>query len=499
MNTVDRLVGFFDPIAGLRRAQARKLLASYDAAEPSRLRRLFKGGKTPNEMTQRAAMPLREHARYLERNHDIARGVLNTLVANIVGPKGIGIEPQPMRADGTVNAEYAERLLHLYRDWCRLPEVTHRHHFARVQRLMARSWLRDGEVFAQRLMGKVPYLDHGTEVPLSLEMFEADLVPIDYSNGDRIRQGMECNAWGKPVAYFAYRNSLDSLIRVPTSADLKRLTYDNVYHPAFIDRIGQLRGVSIFASVITRLEDIKDYEESERVAAKIAAMLTAYVKKGTPDLYDGHREGAPPEREIRFSPGMVLDNLGPGEEIGLVDSKRPNVNLLPFRQGQLRAVSAGVGASYSSVSRDYDGTYSAQRQELVEQWVHYAVLTDDFVGQFVQPVWEDFVLAAHLSGLAPIPADVLPGMADDAIYVAQAMPWIDPVKEAAGAVALIEANLGSEVEFIRKRGQSPRDVLRQIAEFERQRQALGVKSAGAATSPQEDPEEKGARTRSRAR
>jgi capsid protein len=105
---------------------------------------------------------------------------------------------------------------------------------------------------------------------------------------------------------------------------------------------------------------------------------------------------------------MIITGLSPGEEIGMIDSNRPNPNLITFRGGQLRAVAAGVGASYSSLARDYDGTYSAQRQELVEQWVHYAVLTDEFVGQYVQPVWQDFVLTAHLSGVVPRPRDVDP-------------------------------------------------------------------------------------------
>ena len=66
------------------------------------------------------------------------------------------------------------------------------------------------------------------------------------------------------------------------------------------------------------------------------------------------------------------------------ECKRPNPNLITFRNGQLRAFAAGISASYSSVSRNYDGTYSSQRQELVEQWVHYACLTDDFVSMSAQ-------------------------------------------------------------------------------------------------------------------
>ena len=249
-------------------------------------------------------------------------------------------------------------------------------------------------------------------------------------------------------------------------------------HLALVDRIGQIRGVSEFASVITRLEDIKDYEESERVAAKVAAMLTAYVKKGTPDLYDPSAATTDEDgftgRDLRLAPGMIVDSLMPGEEIGLIDSKRPNPNVITFRQGQLRAVAAGLGASYSSISRDYNGTYSAQRQELVEQWIHYATLTDEFVGQFIRPVWEAFVQAADMSGVVRIPPDVVDYTADDALYVGQSMPWIDPLKEASAWRELVRSGFASEVEVMRRRGVNPRDVMEQIASWRAQARERGL-------------------------
>lgn len=472
MHPVDKLVAFFSPLAGLKRRAARSILASYEGAEPSRLRKFHRDSRSPNALVQQSAVPLRAQVRHLERNHDIARGILRTLVNNVVGPKGIGIEPQPRRADGSIHKEYAAALMEAWRDWCRRPDVTHRWSWSACQRMMCRAWLRDGESFAQMLAGPVPLLDHGTRVPLSIEMFEADMVPLDYSDGARIRQGIECNAWGKPVATWVYKTSPNDLFRLPVAQDLKRVPFDNMIHLAVIDRIGQLRGVSEFASVITRLEDIKDYEESERVAAKIAAMLTAYVKKGTPDLYDAEASKGP--RQINFAPGMIIDDLGLGEEIGLIDSKRPNPNVITFRQGQLRAAAGGVGASYSSISRDYSGTYSSQRQELVEQYVNYATLTDEFVGQLVQPVWEMFVFAAHASGAVQMPKDLKPGTADDACYVAQAMPWIDPLKEALGAEALIKAGLASTPEMIRRRGANPADVIEQQAAFNNEADERGL-------------------------
>ncbi|MYM65440.1 phage portal protein [Pseudoduganella sp. FT55W] len=471
MNLLDRAIAAVFPRAGLRRMHARYVLSQYDAAKPSRLRKGKRDQRSPDLQVQQGAVALRDLARNLEQNHDIFRGALRTMVNNIVGPNGIGIEPQPRRADGTIHEEYARALKEVYRDWCKCPEVTHKHHWSKVQRLGCASWLRDGEFFAQRLRGAVPLLDHGTTLPYSLELFEADLVPFDhYDEANRVQQGIERNAWGRATAIWCYKEFPNGISFLKRNADLKRIPMANVLHVASIDRIGQMRGVSIFASVITRLEDIKEYEESERIAAKVAASLTAYVRRGAPEDYDVDRFAANAaadnnSTDIAMSPGMVIKDLKPGEDIGMIDSNRPNPNLITFRSGQLRAVAAGIGASYSSISRDYNGTYSAQRQELVEQWVHYAVAADDFVGQFVQPVWEDIVQIAHLSGAARIPKDVVPSTASDALYVGQAMPWIDPMKEALAWTALVQAGFASEVEVMRKRGANPHDVLEQINQY----------------------------------
>lgn len=475
MNIIDRLVGFFSPAAGLRRRTARSALAYYEAGEPTRLRKFHRERGSQNELVQRGAQAIRTQARHLARNHDLARGALRTLVNNVVGPNGIGVEPQPQRRDGTIHSEYATALREAWQKWCRYPEVTHRHPWSRLQRSLARAWLRDGEAFAQMLVGPVAGLQHGTDVPFSLEAFEADFIPFDLSDPAKgIVQGFELNQWGRPRALHVLKNDPTLLANPIGTHHTKRIPWERALHIATLDHVGQIRGVSEFASVITRLEDIKDYEESERVAAKIAAMLTAYVRKGSPDVYAPSEDKTAAPRYIGLKPGTIIDDLLPGEEIGMIDSKRPNPNVIHFRQGQLRAVAAGLGGSYSSISRDYNGTYSAQRQELVEQWIHYAVLCDEFTGEIVQPSWEQFVQAAHLSGVVPIPADIKPGTAMDALYVAQAMPWINPMHEATAFAKLLEIDTMSEVEVIRKRGANPSDVLKQTAEFRRLAELQGV-------------------------
>lgn len=476
LNTIDRLVAWLSPANGLRRLSARATLnqisaggRAHEAAETGRSRKTFGQDPGPNQIVGQGAAFLRSQARHMERNSDLARGIIRTLVDNVVGPNGIGVEFQPRHPDGSIHQEYAAALQSAYAEWRQRPEVTRTYTDSAAQRMKARHWLRDGEVFVQHIIGPVAGLQHSTRVPYSLELIDADLCPLDLSDGDNLVQGIERSAWGAPLFYWFYKgNPKETLSLASGKSGLKRVDAARISHLARRDRLGQMRGLSELASVFNRLQDIKEYEDSERIAAKVAAALTAYIKKNSQEGYNpGDRTidpdtGVPAPRNLTLAPGMIIDGLAVGEEIGLIDSSRPNPNVVTFRQGQLRATAAGVGTSYSSIAKSYDGTFSAQRQELVESWVSYATLTDEFVGQDVAPQVANFVMACHLSGVVPMPKELKPGTWNDALYIAQSMPWIDPLKEANAYVTLVKAGFASEVEVLRKRGVNPRDMLEQI-------------------------------------
>lgn len=477
MNWLDRAIGTVAPRAALDRIRARVALdaqAKYEAAKPGRLRPHIHDQASGNVDVQRSAADLRSMARHLDQNHDLARGVSNVLVRNIVGADGVAVEPRPRLADGSVSTELAADLQQLWQEWTRTPEVTRTWSWAASCRLACRSWIRDGEMFGHLLTGRVPLLKHGTRVPLSIELLEADRVPLDYDRPrDRIYQGVEVNAWGRKRGYWLYKQhpgdpygALGTLY-----PELKRVSADKLVHPYMTDRISQLRGVSLFASIITRLFDVKDYEESERVAAKVAASMAGYIKKGTGEDYMPgiDSNGAPEYRQMRMRPGMIFDDLLPGEDVGTIDSNRPSDRVTDFRATMLRAAASGADVGYSSFTRDYGGTYSAQRQELVEQWSAYAVLRDQFVAQFVRPVWEEFVNVCFAFDLIDAPGDITMSQLAAAEFRGPAMPWIDPIKEAKAQQALHESGFKSAQQIIRERGGDPRDVWRQLAEEEQAR------------------------------
>ena len=245
LNWLDRIVASVDPMAGLRRMQARNVLSYYDAAKPGRLRQTHRDASAPDRITKFSAERLRANIRQAERDHDLVRGSLDVLVNNTVGPNGIGVEPQPRRLDGSIHTEYAAQLRDLIREWQRRPEVTWTHDWEATQRLMGRTWFRDGEVFAQHVLGPVPYLTHGSRLPYSIEMLECDMVPMGYEDESKgISQGIQKDAWGRKQGFWVYKQHPGSLMSMQTYGDTKFIPAERMLQLAQLDRIGQLRGIT---------------------------------------------------------------------------------------------------------------------------------------------------------------------------------------------------------------------------------------------------------------
>lgn len=464
MNIIEKSIAAVSPAWAWRRARYRQALAAYEAAKPSRLRKSRPDNASGDALVGVSGAAMRGYARQLEQNYDIAEGILKVLINNTIGPNGINREPMPRTIGGDIHSDFAKALLTEWNDWILHPEVTHELDYAALERIAARTWFRDGELLVQLLEGRINSLDHGTRVPFSLELIEADHMPLDYDDLTKgITQGVERNEWGRPRAYHLYKTHPGGN-DYRFSYDTKRVSADRMLHPKIANRIKQARGVSIFAAVLTRLEDLKDYEESERIAARIAAALTGYIKKGLPESYTAPDDGKT-DREFKMKPGMIFDGLKEGEEVGTIDSNRPSSLLAPFHDAMIRFTSAGVGTSYSSTSKNYNGTYSAQRQELVEGWGNYQAITALWVGQFSRPVWHRFVNMAVASGRVQVPRDLDINTIYDAEYRGPAMPWIDPVKEATAQKTLERAGYKSAPQIIRERNGNPDDVMDQIAKW----------------------------------
>ena len=492
MSWLDQFLAGVFPSFQMRRIQAKKISAAFEQAKDVRQRRRRRETRDPNSPIETDHANVREMARALEQNNPVVVGALDTIASRVVG-MCIVPEPMALTKEGSPATDFNDAVTFWHERWRRRPEVTWELDEGSAQRLQVRTWMRDGEGFGVHHPGSKRGLEHGSEVPYSYELIEPDLLPYDHSDQSKgVIQSIGVNAWRRPTMYHVLKfhpgeQSIASLKFRRGKNDFKRVPRQRMSHVKTITRIGQIRGVSRFATVVGLLEDINEIDSAEVLAVKIASFMAAYIKKGDGYAYTApitDDDGNPLAREIDLHEGMIFDDLQPGEDVGIISNPRPNAELPQFREMLFADVAAGVGTSKSSLTKNYNGTYSAQRQEMVEQRDLYGVLWSYFVEHFEREKYEHFITALLASGeLRKVAgmSDVDPRTMSDCMFSRPAMPWIEPLKEAKGWETLLATGLESKRNIQRSRGQDPRKI-------ERERDEEGsTKEAQQAAQPQPQP------------
>ncbi|STD29373.1 phage portal protein, lambda family [Edwardsiella tarda] len=458
MNLLDEVIGFLSPAWKLSRLSARYAIRAFEAVTPTGTHRARREGRSADQLVQFAGRSLREQARWLDNNHDLVIGALDKLEERIIGARGIVVEPQPLTRTGELDQPLAEQIRQAWSEWSVSPDVSGQYTRPVLERLLLRTWLRDGEVFAQLVMGAAPGLTPVAGIPFWLEALEPDYVPLDYNEpAQGIVQGIRFNAWMRPLAYRVFLHYPRGAGGLTAS---KQIDAARMLHLKFTRRLHQVRGVSLLSGVIMRLSGLKEYEDNELLAARIAASLGMYIQRGEGIDYDPSSYSTEMSRDLQLTPGMVFDGLRPGEKIGLIKSERPNPNLESFRMGQMRAIAAGSRSSFSSIARNYDGSYSAQRQELVEAQEGYTVLQNTFIAAISRPLYRRWLAMALASGVIRPEPYSDPETLNNAVYSGPVMPWIDPQKEANAWRVMIRGGSATESDWVRARGGTPAEVKR---------------------------------------
>ncbi|CAI4148206.1 phage portal protein [Escherichia coli] len=449
MAILDDVIGVFSPGWKAARLRSRAVIQAYEAVKTTRTHKARRENRTADQLSQYGAVSLREQARYLDNNHDLVIGVFDKLEERVVGKNGIIVEPHPVLRNGAIARDLAAEIRTRWSEWSVSPEVTGQFTRPMLERLMLRTWLRDGEVFAQMVSGRINSLTPSAGVHFWLEALEPDFIPMTSDESNRLNQGVFVDDWGRPEKYLVYKSRPVSGRQMET----KEVDAERMLHLKFVRRLHQMRGTSLLSGVLIRLSALKEYEDSELTAARIAAALGMYIRKGDGQSYEADGNGSKDkERELTIQPGIIYDDLKPGEEIGMVKSDRPNPNLETFRNGQLRAVAAGSRLSFSSTARNYNGTYSAQRQELVESTDGYLILQDWFIGAVTRPMYRAWLKQAVASGVIRLPRDLDLSSLYTAVYSGPVMPWIDPVKEAEAWKIQIRGGAATESDWVRAGG-----------------------------------------------
>ena len=418
---------------------------AYEAAKWNRLTTDFFAPNTSADAEIRGSLRvLRNRSRALVRDNPYARQAKRTTQINVIGARGIQMQPQILRPGGQEKDERRNAAMsEAWSRWCRPDscDVTGRLSFNGIEMAIIGALPESGEVgirIVRQAMGR-------SRVPLALELIEADQLDDDYTGysdraGHYWRMGVELNEWGRPTRYAL-------LLRHPGDADLnayERTTDKHLFidaadfiHVFMPERIGQTRGTPWFASVITTTWNLGKYEEAHWTRKRVQANSLGWIQTPEPDDFGSRNDDGTPalegdKRLWNTEPGSY-NFLLPGETAIPPDFGPDDGQYEAVVRNLARRFAAGYGCSYETLSRDFSETnYSSSRLSILEDRDHWRVIQSMLVQQVHQRIFEEWLMAAALSELPmPMFSDVWtrPERYNNPHWQARAWSWVDPAKE----------------------------------------------------------------------
>jgi lambda family phage portal protein len=461
---IDRVIGYFNPVAGYQRQQARTMSAiagTYTGAsrQSSWSRSWFASSGDANTDLMADLPTLRQRCRDLVRNNPVAGGAIASVTTNVVG-SGLTIQ-------STIDAEFLGMSDEETDDWQRTTErefrlwaegkhcdLTRVQTFGGLQELAFRSALENGDSFAVLPEKSV----QGSPYKLRVQIIEADQVcnPSRKPDSKTLVGGIETDTDGAPVKLHVMTEHPGS--SVAKTGKWAEVTFYgantgrcNVIHLFDRRRPGQLRGVPYLAAVIEPLKQISRYTEAELMAAVVSGLFTVFVKSeagqggllGPQDLEAGAASGSQ-NRDYALGNGMIIEGL-PGDSIETINPGRPNDSFDPFVQAILKQVGVSLELPYEVLMKAYLSSYSAARAALLDAWRFFRKRRRWLATNFCQPIYETWLAEAVASGRIYAPGF----FADPAIKAAYCRAtWhgdgpgaIDPNKEVQAAEKRMDINL----------------------------------------------------------
>lgn len=433
---------------------------------------------------------MRDQTRDLAKNNDYLKRYLELLKTHVVGPVGVQLQCRFKNSKGELDDKTNDAIEKAFKKWSRSPEVTGKHSWVDVQKLVISTAARDGEAFVRKVLNT----EHN-KFKFSLQLIDAAVLDhklnVEDYKGNEIKMGIELDEWGAPVAYyFKTKKTRGKDVVTMEGTHYLRIKANEIYHVFASEDMNQSRGVPWCHTSVNRFKMLSGYEQAELVASRVAASKMGFFKRTNPDArYSGEDE----EHDDR---GNVIQEADPGSmtelpfgvEFQAWDPEHPGGNFKPFVKAVLRGASTGLNISYNTLANDLEGVnYSSLRAGLLEERDYYKSLQQWFINSFLIPVYQDWLKQAVAKKQLKIKIDNL-----DEYEYPKFMPrrwaWVDPLKDTTSALKSIEGGLNSRTAVAAEQGRSLEDVLDELEREEKMIQKKKLKISGG-KAPEVKPEE----------
>jgi len=425
---------------------------------------------------------LRARARELSRNNPVAKSYLKILTSNVIGSKGIGYQAQVRNNDKTLNDSFNDKIERAWNEWGQKGNCTvdGKLSIFGVQKLVLKNIAVDGEVFVRRVRG----FDQN-KFRFALQLIDADQLDHLFSRAaspteNEIRMGIEVDKWGRPVAYHINEKHPSdlggSLVRT-------RISADQIIHLFDPERISQTRGITWFHPCMFEMRMLGGYIEAELIAARTGAAKMGFFEHADPSSFAEPNMDA--KYRINAEPG-VIEQLPPGMKFVAWNPDHPASAFPAFVKAMLRFVAGSLGVSYNALAQDLEGVnYSSMRSGLLIERDQWKMLQTFLVQDFLQPIFEDWISLALLSGSLVLDSRD-PSRFCEGKWEPRGWVWVDPLKDVQAAILGIGAGLTSRDAVISEQGGDVEEVFEQLSEEKKLEDEFGLDIQIAAKAPTVD-------------
>lgn len=481
MAWLDRIIELISPRTAYMREGWRQQLglirgSGYDAADGGRLNRNWRATNEAADITDRCARDtLRARARDLERNSDMANGILSTFKRNVVGN---GFTLQAKTGDNDLDSQIEA----LWKLWAqrRNCDVTAQQSFNQILRMAVVRKKVDGGILFKKC-----YTSGGV-LPFKLQALEVDELSRSVASprykGNRVIGGIEYNEYNRPVGYWIEQYNIDGW---ETNQPVFYPAKDIIFYYSK-KRPSQLREITDLSQSLNRIRDANEFITAVSMKERVAACFALLIKKAVPTggFQGGSRNNAANSNRTAYSdkmltPGLVTE-MNAGDDAVTVNPGNGSSEATGFLKLLQRLVGAGQGLSYEATARDMSETnYSSARQSMIEDDLTYAEEVELLQNNFMVEVYETFLISAVLSGKIVIPDfwnDPQKYMEHE--WVASPKRWIDPQKEANANRIALQSGIKSFKQISAEQGRDWKEQIDDMADVEAYAKEKGVQIGG---------------------
>lgn len=388
----------------------------------------FQGGFGATEILVNDYWTLRARSVQMFKTNLYARGIIRRLVTNII-TTGLSLEATPDAPITGQNedalAEWSETVENRFHLWERSPALCDylgQQAFGSLQKAAKMAALIAGDVLVVLLqdpatgLPQVRLVDgQRVQTPMGLAGGGSDpkLAP-----GHTIKHGVELDAGRRHVAYWI--TTLDEATGQQKSERLPRVGTATGRRVAWLvygcDKLlDEVRGEPLLSVVLQSIREIDRYRDAVQRKAALNAVLAMFVTKeqetgGTRAITGGAvvrgKEQAPsqtggPTKAYNFSefvPGMILDELAPGEEPKGFPSTGTDEKFSEFESAIVYAIAWVYEVPPEIMTLSFSSNYSASQAAINEFKMFLNMVRGEWGDDFCQPIYTDWLLSEALSG-----------------------------------------------------------------------------------------------------